>query len=342
MHHHYNGVTKITPTKDWKKGKIQHSSVKEDNWIIRDMMKYLVIGAGGTGGGIGAYLTKAGKDVTLIARGEHLAAIQANGIQLETNWQGTYPVFPIKAEDTQHYHETSDVIFVCVKGYSLAEIVPFIKQASHQNTVVIPILNIYGTGGKLQEMLPGLLVTDGCIYISANIVSPGQIKMHGEIFRIFFGVRDPADFKPILNEIESDLNGSQILGVLSADIRRDALQKFSFVSAMAACGLYYQAEAGAVQQPGEIRDTFINLLKEIAALAEAMDIHFEVDLIQFNLDILDALAPTASTSMLRDINQGKKSEIDGLVYEVLRMGEQYQVAVPTYQRLSEKFKSAGF
>ncbi|MBI4856991.1 MAG: 2-dehydropantoate 2-reductase [Acetobacterium woodii] len=305
-------------------------------------MKYLVIGAGGTGGCIGAYLAKSGKDVTLIARDEHLAAIRANGIQVETNWQGTYPVFPIKAEDAQHYQETPDVIFVCVKGYSLADIVPFIKRVAHQTTVVIPILNIYGTGGKLQKMLPELLVTDGCIYISANIVNPGKIKMHGNIFRIFFGVRDPTEFKPILKEIEADLNDSQILGVLSADIRKDALQKFSYVSAMAACGLYYQAEAGAVQQPGEIRDTFINLITEITTLAAAMDIHFDVDLIQFNLDILDALAPTASTSMQRDLSQGKKSEIDGLVYEVLRMGEHYSVAMPTYQRLSEKFKSAGF
>lgn len=304
-------------------------------------MKYLMIGAGGTGGCIGAYLAKDGKDVTLIARGEHLAAIQANGLQMATNWQGNYTVFPIKAVDTDHYHDQPDVIFVCVKGYSLAEIVPFIKRVAHPNTVVIPILNIYGTGGKLQALLPGLLVTDGCIYISANIIGPGQIKMHGEIFRIFFGVRDPAEFRPILLKIEADLNDSQILGVLSADIRKDALQKFSYVSAMAACGLYYQAEAGAVQQPGEIRATFINLLKEIDDLALAMDIHFDVDLIQFNLGILDALAPTASTSMLRDIEQGKQSEIDGLVYEVLRMGQHYQVPLPTYSKLSQKFKAAG-
>jgi len=300
-------------------------------------MKYLVIGAGGTGGCIGAYLAKAGKDVTLIARGQHLDRIRANGIEMETNWQGTYTVSPIKACDTQHYDDQPDVVFVCVKGYSLADIVPFIKQVAHKNTVVIPILNIFGTGGKLQPMLPELLVTDGCIYISANITDPGRIKMHGEIFRIFFGVRDPAQFNPVLKQIEKDLNDSHILGVLSKDIQKDALQKFSYVSAMATCGLYYQVEAGAVQKPGEIRDTYIDLLGEIQALALAMDIHFDVDIIQFNLDILDSLAPTASTSMLRDIKLGKKSEIDGLVFEVLRMGENYHVSMPTYQRLARAF-----
>ncbi|PKM48729.1 MAG: oxidoreductase, partial [Firmicutes bacterium HGW-Firmicutes-6] len=292
-------------------------------------MKYLVIGAGGTGGCIGAYLAKAGIDVTLIARGPHLDIIRKNGLEVETNWRGTFTVLPIKACDSEHYDEQPDVIFVCVKGYSLAEIVPFIKRVAAKNTVVIPILNIFGTGSKLQAMLPGLLVTDGCIYISANITGPGKIKMHGEIFRIFFGVRDPAQFRPELKQIEADLNDSGILGVLSADIRKDALQKFSYVSAMAACGLYYQVEAGAVQQPGEIRATYIDLLREIEALAMAMDIRFGVDIVQYNLDILDSLAPTASTSMQRDISLGKKSEIDGLVFEVLRMGEKYHVALPT-------------
>lgn len=300
-------------------------------------MKYLVIGAGGTGGCIGAYLAKAGKDVTLIARGPHLDRIRENGIELETNWQGTYTVAPIKACDTEHYDERPDVIFVCVKGYSLADIVPFIKRIADKNTVVIPILNIYGTGGKLQVLLPELLVTDGCIYISANITGPGKIKMHGKIFRVFFGVRDPAQFRPVLKQIEADLNDSDILGILSPDIRKDALQKFSYVSAMAACGLYYQVEAEAVQKPGEIRATYIELLREIQALALAMDIHFDVDIVQFNLDILDALAPTASTSMQRDIGQGKQSEIDGLVFEVLRMGAHYRVPMPTYQRLAQAF-----
>jgi 2-dehydropantoate 2-reductase len=302
-------------------------------------MKYLIIGAGGTGGCIGAYMTKAGKDVSLIARGKHLAMIKTIGLTMTTNFQGSYTVFPINASDTLHYNESPDVIFVCVKGYSLAEIVPFIQQIAHKNTVVIPILNIYGTGSKLQKMLPNLLVTDGCIYVSANLTAPGNIKMHGDIFKIFFGVREPTEFRPILKKIEVDINDSHILGVLSTDIQKDALQKFSFVSAMAACGLYYDVEAGSIQKPGEIRDTFISLIQEIQALALAMTIAFDVDLISFNLDILDTLAPTASTSMQRDISQGKISEIDGLVFEVLRMAENYTVPVPTYQRLSEKFRS---
>ena len=71
------------------------------------------------------------------------------------------------------------MIFVCVKGYSLADTVPFIRKAAGRDTVVIPVLNIYGTGRTLQAELPELLVTDGCIYISANRIAPGVIQKHG-------------------------------------------------------------------------------------------------------------------------------------------------------------------
>jgi len=300
-------------------------------------MKYLIIGAGGTGGCIGAYMTEAGKDVTLIARGRHLERIRENGLRIETSWKGDHIVSTIKACDMEHYQEQPDVIFVCVKGYSLGNTVPFIKRVAHKNTVVIPILNIYGTGGKMQKMLPELLVTDGCIYISANIKEPGTLLMHGEIFRIVYGVRNNSEYRPVLNRIEQDLKESNIDGVLSDDIRRDALQKFSYVSAMAACGLYYGAEALQMQKLGEIRDTFVALIKEIDALAVAMEIYFTVDIVQINLEILDKLAPTASTSLQRDISQRKKSEIDGLIFEVVRMGEKYGVPVETYKKIAEKF-----
>ena len=76
-----------------------------------------------------------------------------------------------------------DVIFVCVKRYSLDDAADSYKRTADPHTVVISILNIYGTGGKLQEMLPDLTVTDGCIYIASQIKEPGKILMSGKIFR---------------------------------------------------------------------------------------------------------------------------------------------------------------
>lgn len=304
-------------------------------------MKYLVIGAGGTGGSIGAYMTEAGKDVTLIARGEHLKQMQEQGLHMETTQKGNYTVKPVKATDMEHYAEQPDIIFVCVKGYSLKDTIPFIRRVAGPDTIVIPILNIYGTGSRMQEQLPDLLVTDGCIYIAGEIREPGTILLRGDIFRIVYGVRDPEELRPELFTVAQDLKDSGIDGVLSDNIRRDALQKFAYVSPMAACGLYYHVSAGEVQKTGEPRDTFVKLMKEVDALAVAMGAPFLVDIVATNLRILDTLNPEASTSMQRDVYAGKHSEIDGLIYEVVRMGQRYGVPVPTYEMVAEKARADG-
>ena len=302
------------------------------------IMKYAIIGAGGTGGILGFYMTKAGKDVTLIARGRHLAAMQESGLAVEKMWDGTTETIPVKAADMDHYNERPDVILVCVKGYSLEDTIPFIQRVSNPSTIVIPVLNIYGTGAKMQEKLPNLLVTDGCIYVSANIKEPGVLIQHGKILRVVYGVREKEEYDPRLEEIKQDFDVSGIDGVLSENIRRDALEKFSYVSPIGAAGLYYHATAADFQREGEEREAFKTMIREIAALAEAMGVPFERDMVEVNLKILSTLAPEATTSMQRDVMDGKSSEIDGLVYEVVCMGERYHVPVPMYEKVAEKLK----
>ena len=109
------------------------------------------------------------------------------------------------------------------------------------------------------------------------------------------------------------------------------------VSPMAAAGLYFDADAGAFQKAGAERDTFAALMREIEALAQAMGCAFDTDIVQTNLDILDALSPDASTSMQRDIRAGHQSELDGLVFEPVRLGEKYGVPTPQYARIAAKF-----
>ena len=303
------------------------------------IMKYAIIGAGGTGGILGFYMTKAGKDVTLIARGRHLAAMQESGLAVEKMWDGTTETIPVKAADMDHYSERPDVILVCVKGYSLEDTIPFIQRVANPSTIVIPVLNIYGTGAKMQEKLPNLLVTDGCIYVSANIKEPGVLIQHGKILRVVYGVREKEEYDPRLEEIKQDFDVSGIDGVLSENIRRDALEKFSYVSPIGAAGLYYHATAADFQREGEEREAFKTMIREIAALAEAMGVPFQKDMAEVNLKILSNLAPEATTSMQRDIMAGKQSEIDGLVYEVVRMGEEYHVPVPAYEKVAEKLRA---
>ena len=320
-------------------------------------MKYIIIGAGGTGGILGFYMTKAGKDVTLIARNAHLEAMQKQGLSVEKMWTNETETIPVGAESMESYEakgEKADVILVCVKKYSLDSCIPFIQNISHKNTIVVPVLNVYGTGAYLQEKLPKVLVTDGCIYVSANIKQAGVLLQHGEILRVFFGVREKEDLKKLngqlngeykaerlLKKIAQDFKDSGIDGILSDNIKRDALTKFSYVSPIGTAGLYLHAVAGDFQREGEARELFKTLIREIVTLANAMGITFEEDLVERNLKILSNLPEEATTSMQRDVMEGKQSEIDGLVYEVVRMAEKYGAEVPAYRRAAEKFREMG-
>ena len=316
-------------------------------------MKYIIIGAGGTGGILGFYMTKAGKDVTLIARNAHLEAMKKQGLSVQKMWTNETETIPVSAESMESYEakgEKADVILVCVKKYSLDSCIPFIQNISHKNTIVVPVLNVYGTGAYLQEKLPKVLVTDGCIYVSANIKQAGVLLQHGEILRVFFGVREKEDLKKLngqldgeykaerlLKKITQDFKDSGIDGILSDNIKRDALTKFSYVSPIGTAGLYLHAVAGDFQREGEARELFKTLIREIVTLANAMGITFEEDLVERNLKILSNLPEEATTSMQRDVMEGKQSEIDGLVYEVVRMAEKYGAEVPAYRRAAEKF-----
>ena len=304
-------------------------------------MKYAIIGAGGTGGCLGFFLKKAGKDVTLIARGKHLEAIRKNGLTIQKLWDESRETLPVKACTAEEYKEIPDVILVCVKGYSMDETVPTIKKIAGKETVVIPILNIYGTGGRLQKNLPELTVTDGCIYVSANIMEPGVILQHGKILRVVFGARKPEEETEKMREVAKDMVTDDLEVILSENIRRDAMVKFSYVSPIGTAGLYCNAVAADFQREGEQREMFKALIREIVALSHAMGIEFEEDLVERNLKILSSLSPEATTSMQRDVIEGKRSEMDGLVYEVVRMGREYKVSMPQYEKAAACFREQG-
>jgi len=316
----------------------------------KDKLKYMIIGAGGTGGAVGSHLAHAGFDVTFIARGSHLQAMRERGLRVIKPSE-EFTISPVKAFTSDEYlsmldenraSDKPDVIMVCVKGYSVDEMIPFISEVSGTETVVVPILNIFGTGGRMQEKIPGITVTDGCIYVASEIKEPGLIWMNGDILRVVFGLRkDQKGDTELLENVREDLNSAGIIGILSDNIERDAMRKFSYVSPQGACGLYYNVAAGAIQKPGEVRDCFAGLVREISDLADIMGIGFGEDVVKINLDIMDDLSPDMTTSLQRNVARGKVSEIDGLIYEVPRLAEKYGIKLPLYDRISNELKSRG-
>lgn len=301
-------------------------------------MKYLIVGAGGTGGTLGCKMAQGGLDVTMIARGKQLRAIWGNGILLEQQWDHKVDKIPVKAYDMDNYYGDPDVVFVCVKSYSLDEIMPFLKKVVGNDTVVIPILNGFGNGKYIKTKLSKGHVMGGCIYVSANIKSSGWILIHGDILRVIFGPMTPAEYDPRLKEIEDDLRKCGIDAKLSDMIQRDCMEKLSYVSPIGTAGLYYNATAADFQRTGEPRAMLKTMIREIMALSYDMGYPFERDYVDVNLKILESLPPETTTSMQRDVLAGRKSEMDVLVFNVLRMAKRHKVSMPAYEMVAEELE----
>lgn len=300
-------------------------------------MKYLVAGTGGVGGSIAGFLSLAGKDVACIARGAHLQAIQTNGLKLKSDLKGEHTLH-IPATTAEEFDGKADVIFVCVKGYSVDSIVELIERAAHQDTVVIPILNVYGTGPRIQKLVPDVKVLDGCIYIVGFVSGTGEITQMGKIFRLVYGAHRGTAVKPgLLEAIQQDLQEAGIKAELSADINRDTFIKWSFISAMAVTGAYYDVPMGEVQKPGKVRDTFIGLSTESAALGKKLGVEFPEDPVAYNLKVMDKLDPESTASMQKDLARGHESEIQGLLFDMIAAAEEQGIDIPTYRTVAEKF-----
>ncbi len=301
-------------------------------------MKYVIVGTGGTGGCIGASLASGGQDVTFIARGDHLHTLRESGLYLESDLKGMLYIQPVQACTTEEYDQIADVILVCVKFYSLSSILPLLQKASDEHTVIIPILNVYGTGQLLSQQLPGKCVLDGCFYGSCYISAPGKIRHVGKRLQLVFGPRkgQQADMQ-MLKRIEKDLNDCGIDACLSDDIGRDTFIKYALISAYAACGAYYNATAGQIAQTPEYMQTYLSLLSEMDQLAAALHMQLDEPLVQKHQKSLLTFAPETTASLQKDLAANKQSEIDGIVFRVVRLGAGQGLKMPTYRKIAQAF-----
>lgn len=301
-------------------------------------MKYLIAGAGGTGGLIGGFLAgRAGADVTLLARGAHLEAIRAGGLVLKMP-QGTQTVKKLRAVPAEALNnEIFDVIFVCVKAYSLQEISSLLHRVSNSDTLIIPILNAMEAGNVLRQALPDRTVADGCIYITGYISAPGEITQNNSIFKIVYGFsgQEKKQF-PGLPEMEAELHQSGIETLYSTDIFNELFKKLSFTSAFAAVGAYHGLKADDIQHTPRYRQAFIDLLTELQAIQQAA-FQKSSDLVRDNVTILDQLSGEFTASLQKDLAADKPDEREQLIFDVVRLARKYQVEVPGYTRIARFF-----
>ncbi|MDO4182112.1 MAG: 2-dehydropantoate 2-reductase [Coriobacteriia bacterium] len=306
-------------------------------------MKYAIVGSGAVGSIIADYLVQAGKEVTAIARGKHLQALQSNDGLRVMDPNGQTRQSPVPATAAQDYEDVPDVVFVCVKDHSLESVYPFLERVATPETTVIPLSNVYGTGDRIRAHLltakdaEAPLVTCGCVYCAGNIEAPGFLVKDRELCQVVYGMPEQQDHLralPRLSAICTDASHGNLDCKVSSDIRRDHLRKFAHVASVTATDIIFGCTMGAIQGIPEVRLTFFNAVQEVQAVAQAMGINLGDDLIDGNSKLVATAPASATTSCQRDLEAGRPSEVNGLIRQVVTWGVSYGVPTPVFARAS--------
>jgi len=294
-------------------------------------MRLAIVGAGGVGGYFGGRLAAAGADVSFLARGAHLEALRARGLRIESPF-GDLHLPRVTAAATPEEIGPADIVFFTVKLYDTDSAAALLPPLVGPDTVVIPFQNGVDTVDVLTRVVGRPHVAGGTAYVAAVIVEPGVIR-HTAMDTIVFGERDgvrssrleqllaacrPAGFKATLSE--------RILSDIGAKFVR--LSVFSGMTAVTRCPV------GLIRDNADLVAMCQAAALETMAVARAKGVTLPLGVVDDMVDNLNSLPPTAKSSMLEDLERGRRLELPWLSGAVVRMGRELDVDTPIHRFIS--------
>ena len=306
-------------------------------------MKVCIFGAGAIGGYMGVKLAKAGADVSLVARGPHLAAMQEKGLTLIE--EGETTTVPVTASDDPAALGVQDYVIVTLKAHSVPPVVSKMAPLIGQDTTIVSGVNgvpwwyfhkLEGAheGTRLDSVDPGNVQWNGfgpdrvlgcVVYPAAEVIEPGVIK-HIEGNRFSLGEPDgsKSDRAQALSKI---LANAGLKAPVRPKLRDEIWVKlwgnlsFNPISALT------HATLDVLCTDEGTRAVARNMMVEAQEIAERLGVKFPIDV---DRRIAGGAAVGAHrTSMLQDLDQGRPMEIDALVASVQELGRVTGVPTPT-------------
>ncbi|HKU95284.1 MAG TPA: 2-dehydropantoate 2-reductase [Vineibacter sp.] len=306
-------------------------------------MKICVVGAGAIGGLLGVRLAEAGEQVTLIARGPHLAAIRANGLQL-VGEDGQQAVAKVAATDKIAEAGAQDLVILGMKAHQVAAVVRDLPALYGPDTMVMTAQNGIPwwyfmkqpgahEGTRLQSVDPGGVIADNLpiervigsvVYPAAEITAPGVIK-HIEGNRFSVAEIDGSE-TPRIKVVSEALRKAGFKAPVISDIRAELWTKlWGNLSFNPLSALTHATLVDICQFP-LTRDLAAKMMQEAQAVGEKLGIRFRVSL---EKRIAGAEAVGAhKTSMLQDVETGRVIEVEALVGSVVELGRITQTPTP--------------
>jgi len=306
-------------------------------------MKFAVVGAGAIGAFAGAMLSRSGEDVTLIARGAHLKAMQEHGVRVRGSL-GEFTAQPAATDDPTRVGPV-DAILLTMKAHSLAEMAPRLGPLMGPDTSVVSMQNgipwwyFYRHGGEwegasVESVDPGGVVSAsidparviGCVvYPSTIITEPGVVE-HIEGTRFAIGEPDGSKTERCRRIADAFIKAG-LRCPIRGDIRHDMWVKLMGSVAFNPISALTRATLVEIVQCPETRALSAAIMAEAEAVARGLGIDLGVSIEQR----LDGAGKVGAhkTSMLQDVEAGRPLEFEAIVGAVVELGRKTGVAMPS-------------
>lgn len=291
-------------------------------------MKIAIFGSGGVGGYFGARLAAAGEDVTFLARGAHLKAMQESGLHIESP-NGALDLPKVQATDRPQAIGPVDVVLFTVKLYDVDASAATLHPLIGSNTVVITLQNGVEAMDLVAKHVGGAHVAGGAAYIVVVIDKPGHLR-HTTAHSLVFGERDGRRSDRLVAFEEACIRAG-FKGKASTEVETDLWVKFVRLSTWSGMTTVTRSPMGVVRDDAALFTMMMDAIDEAIAVGRARGITFPPDILDSTLGMIKGFPAASKSSMLEDLERGRPLELPWLSGAVARLGKEAGVATPTHQ-----------
>jgi 2-dehydropantoate 2-reductase len=290
-------------------------------------MKIAVMGSGGVGGFVGARLAHAGCDVRFVARGEHLAAMQRNGLTLESDAQAPIHVAQVRAADDPAALGPVDLVLIAVKLRDTARAAAAVRPLMQAGTAVLSLQNGVTKDDLLRREFGDQAVMGGVTYVATRIDRPGVIRQTGSMQRVVIGEYDGSRSERV-QKLHAWLARAGVAAEVSDDIRRTLWEKFVFLVGLSSSTATIRARLGPILANAQTRTFFLDIMRETVAVGRALGVALPEDYAEQRLAFAHTAPQDMTSSLHHDLEANRPLEIEWLAGAVVALGRNHAIPTP--------------
>ena len=291
-------------------------------------MKVAVMGAGALGGYFGGRLAAAAHEVTLIARGAHLAAIRANGLRVLSP-KGDLYLPDIAATDDPREVGPVDVVLFMVKNYGLEQAAKAIRPMLGPDTFVLTCQNGVSAPERLGAVIGADRVIPGVVRMPADIPEPGVVRHSAEFEIVTFG-EPSAQVTPRVTALCHAFTEAGVNAMIPDNILHDLWAKVVMQATLASITTLLRLDIGPIRDAPATAQLFRDGMAETEAVGRAVLADLPEGLADKGWTFIQGFPPGMHASMLDDLWAGKPIEIDYLSGDVVRIGAEHGIPTPIH------------